>query len=186
MHRIDQPTAQSGLFTDGNESTGVEATIVDAAWLNGMQEGIIQFMLSRGVTPVKADYTKFTEAVLSASQDASSSNITLNNNITVAENISGLVLDKTKYKSAEILIDVYRKDATPSEFNSLFKLHCIYRPIEAKWKMIVEEIFDVSGVQFFLDELSGQVSYKSSNMAGGTYEGILRYKLSRINLNPSV
>lgn len=182
MHRIDQPTAQSGLFTDGNESTGIEATIVDAAWLNGIQESLIKFMLSRGITPVKGNYDLFTAAITSAAQDTSSPDFTVANNTTVQTDITGLVLDKTKFKSAEIMIDVYRKTAT-TEFNSQFKLHCIYKPIAGQWAMVAEELFDASGVEFFIDASTGQIKYKSSNMAGGTYEGILRYKVSRINLN---
>lgn len=182
MHRIDQPTASGGLFTDGNESTGVEATIVDAAWLNGIQESLIQFMISRGITPVKGNFTLFTQAIASAVESSSSPNFTLDNNITISTNITGLILDKTKVKSAVISFDVYRKTAT-TEFNSIVTLRCIYQPIANTWKLNQDELFDEAGVTFAIDAATGQISYKSSNMSGGTYAGIGRYKISRINLN---
>lgn len=184
MHRIDVPTASSGLFTDGNPGTGIPSTIVDAAWANAVQENIVQFILSRGIVLTKGDHTQLTAAIASASQDTSSAPFSLANDITIFANITGLILDKTKYKSAVITCDVYRKTAT-LEYSTIVILSLIYFPVLNQWKLApVEEKSPgpLSGVTFAVDSTTGQVSYKSSNMAGGTYDGYLRYKLSRFNI----
>lgn len=183
MHLIDQPTAAPGnQFTDGNAALGIPSTIVDAKFLNAIQNELANFITSRGITLDANNQNQLTQAIASASESLSSPNFTIGNNITVETNVTGLILDKTKFKSAEITCDIYRKTAS-LEKNSIFKLNCIYKPIENKWKMIPSELFDESGVEFILDESTGQVKFKSSNLAGGTYIGILRYKISRINLN---
>lgn len=38
MHRIDTEGNASGHFTDGNPSTGTQATVVDSEWLNAVQD----------------------------------------------------------------------------------------------------------------------------------------------------
>ncbi|EHH68369.1 glycine-rich domain-containing protein [Gluconobacter morbifer] len=64
MYRIDTSTALStqpaisaagtgGFFTNGNAVTGVAATVVDADWLNGMQEELMSFLTAANLTPVK-------------------------------------------------------------------------------------------------------------------------------------
>lgn len=183
MHLIDHSTAAVGnQFTDGNAGSGIPATRVTAKWLNNLQNELANFIISRGITLSDASSTQLTAAILNAVEGTSSANFVIANNTTLATNITGLILDKTKTKSADITFDVYRKTAT-TEFNSVVKLSCIYQPIANTWKLNQNEVFDSSGVDFAIDATTGQISYKSSNMSGGTYDGIARYKVSRINLN---
>lgn len=65
MHRIDAPGyAVGNTFTDGNPSTGTPATIVDAAWLNDVQENVAQVIEASGLTLSKGDYTQLLKAIV--------------------------------------------------------------------------------------------------------------------------
>lgn len=64
MHRIDAAGFSTGnLFTDGNPATGTPATVVDAAWLNDLQENIVQLIESSGTVLSKGDYTQLIKAI---------------------------------------------------------------------------------------------------------------------------
>lgn len=65
MHRIDAAGFAAGnLFTDGNPSTGTPATVVDAAWLNDLQENIAQLVEATGIVLSKGDYTQMLKAIV--------------------------------------------------------------------------------------------------------------------------
>ena len=78
MYRIDNPSAvvtlsapglprTPGYFTDGNPAAGLEATIVDAWWMNQIQEEIIS-VISAASPPIplnKASHTQLLEALMS-------------------------------------------------------------------------------------------------------------------------
>lgn len=65
MHRIDAAGFAAGnLFTDGNPSTGTPATVVDAAWLNDLQENVAQLVEAAGIVLSKGDYTQLLKAVV--------------------------------------------------------------------------------------------------------------------------
>lgn len=65
MHRIDAAGfAVGNLFTDGNPSTGTPATVVDAAWLNDLQENVAQLVEAAGIVLSKRDYTQLLKAIV--------------------------------------------------------------------------------------------------------------------------
>lgn len=65
MHRIDAAGFAAGnLFTDGNPSTGTPATVVDAAWLNDLQENVAQLVEAAGIVLSKGDYTQLLKAIV--------------------------------------------------------------------------------------------------------------------------
>lgn len=65
MKRIDNDTAVSNLFTDGNPGLGVPATILPAQWLNVLQEEVIGVVVAAGITPDQtgADTTQLLDAI---------------------------------------------------------------------------------------------------------------------------
>lgn len=64
MHRIDATGYAAGnLFTDGNPSTGTPATVVDAAWLNDLQENVAQVIEAAGIGLSKGDYSQLKSAI---------------------------------------------------------------------------------------------------------------------------
>lgn len=76
MHRIDAAGYAAGnLFTDGNPSTGTPATVVDAAWLNDIQENLAQLIEAAGIALSKGDYTQLLKAVVTKGMQGSYFNI---------------------------------------------------------------------------------------------------------------
>ncbi|WP_321875559.1 gp53-like domain-containing protein [Burkholderia cenocepacia] len=74
MFRTDQNTAVTalpnpapagtpGYFTGGNPATGQAATILDADWLNMIQEELISILTAAGVVPSKATYNQVLAAL---------------------------------------------------------------------------------------------------------------------------
>lgn len=74
MHRIDNqyvtqalpipaPQGQAGYFTQGDPSTGLEATIVDQDWLNSVQEELAAVALTLGAGLSKTDNMQVLKAI---------------------------------------------------------------------------------------------------------------------------
>jgi len=74
MYRIDNPEATAtiptpaiagapGFFQGGNPQAGVKATIVDADWLNAVQEEISHVIEQAGITLSKTDRTQLAQAL---------------------------------------------------------------------------------------------------------------------------
>ena len=74
MFQTDQATAVSslptpaaagtqGFFTAGNPAAGQAATILDADWLNMIQQELINVVVAAGLTPSKTTYTQVRDAV---------------------------------------------------------------------------------------------------------------------------
>jgi hypothetical protein len=64
MHRIDSAGAIDGKFSEGNPQIGQRATVVSAAWLNDIQENLIELLTFAGIAPQKADPTQVRAAVM--------------------------------------------------------------------------------------------------------------------------
>jgi len=64
MHRIDSSGATADhLFTDGDETHGIEATTVDSAWLNAAQEELCAVIEGAGLALDKANRTQLAAAI---------------------------------------------------------------------------------------------------------------------------
>lgn len=65
MHRIDSSGATAdNLFTNGDPTSGVQPTMVDADWLNAVQENICQAIEAAGLVLAKGDGTQLADAIL--------------------------------------------------------------------------------------------------------------------------
>lgn len=197
MHRIDSfgtaaappsleaPVTAPGYFTKGNPSTSTPATIVSQDWLNAVQEELSNVIEGAGITLVKGTNNQLAAALAFISVDYTEPQFTIANNQTTFAAITGMLFDKTKHKSAIIRFDAYRKDATPKEVSVIGKLHVIYKPVLDTWEVfgpdLAGDLTDDIGLEFDITS-AGQVRYKSTNFAGGSYVGLLRFKLERFKL----
>ncbi len=64
MHRIDTSGHVGNRFNDGNPQAGQEATVIDAAWLNAIQENLVDLITFAGIALVKGDDTQVRDAVV--------------------------------------------------------------------------------------------------------------------------
>lgn len=63
MHRIDTAGNVGGLFVPPNPLTGQVPVVVDSAWLNDVQENIVQVILAAGIALVKGNTTQLLNAI---------------------------------------------------------------------------------------------------------------------------
>lgn len=59
-----------GYFSDGNAATGDMATVIDAAWCNGVQEELMAFLAATGVEPSAEDLGQVLASVKKLTDDA--------------------------------------------------------------------------------------------------------------------
>lgn len=195
MQRVDSfgavasiPAAEAqvntpGFFNIGNPSLAVPATVVPHWWLNAVQEEIAGVVEAAGITLSKATNTQLLAAIGAIAQNTQETTFVIANNQTTFADITGMVLDKTIYYGAEITGHIYRKDATPSEVSSFIKLRLMYSPVLDAWELNGPEILGSDpGITDLQVTSAGQVQYKSSNFAGGSYVGELRFKMNRFKI----
>lgn len=64
MYRIDSRGATGdGRFTEGNPTTGTPATVVNAEWMNSVQDELVNVVQGAGLTLAKADSDQLLEAI---------------------------------------------------------------------------------------------------------------------------
>ncbi len=71
MHKIDTPSADDGQFVDKNPSLGIDGTVVDASWLNSVQDELCNMIEGAGITLSKQSVTQLRSAVESFIHDKS-------------------------------------------------------------------------------------------------------------------
>lgn len=176
-------------FTDGNPQTAVPATVLNSDYMNILQEEIAAVIESAGMeldqlklfqdpaTP--HDVTQLLKAIkIHASGEYAQQVFTLLNNQSVFQNVTGLNLDKAKYKSAKYAVDIHLKTDT-EERSAMGELTIITLPGANTCKAFLnldgddmEVVIDVSN--------TGQVQYKTPNISGSNFTGKLRYSPIRM------
>ena len=63
MHRIDGPGHSNNLFTEGDPTQAIPATVVTDDWANAVQEEIVQVILGAGITLNKPVNTQLRDAI---------------------------------------------------------------------------------------------------------------------------
>lgn len=71
-------------FTNGDPATGAAATVVDADWLNRIQEELITFLTASGIVPSKAVYNQVAQSIQSGALNYAPDTSGAANTITVA------------------------------------------------------------------------------------------------------
>lgn len=177
MKRIASDGHDNNTFTEGNPSLGVPATVVSAIWANNVQEELALLVEGAGLT---VDQTGATlNQVLTAIGILQESGGTTNASMAIvdaqaaAADVTAIpAFDKTKVKSAKMLVDVSRRDDGQNS-NELFELSAIYDPEADTWSLNFTSQGDDAGVVFSITG-AGQVQYVSDSYAGANYAGTLR------------
>lgn len=193
MHRIDSQGAVAvlpspepvgdviGFFTEGDPSNAIPATVVSADWANAVQEELVAVVLAGGLDLDKTNRTQVRDAILALIENAPAiATFEIANDQSTPSDITGLVFDSADFKSAIIEIDITRKTAT-QEVRFVGRMEAIHYE-STGWQLIAPTgVGDVDdyGVEFDIDNSTGQVSYTSNELTGGSYVGELRVKVSR-------
>jgi hypothetical protein len=173
MKRTDADGHVSNLYTDGNPSLGVVATVLNASAMNAIQEEICNVIEGAGITLDPLDSTQLKQAIQNG---GGSLNFSLANNQVAAANVTGLLLDKTKTRAATIPFLLHRQTDTPLEYDVVGVITLYYKPVADSWNISVEfkagDADDV-GIVFSVTS-AGQIQYTSTNLAGANYSGYIR------------
>ena len=118
------------------------------------------------------------EALLGPSLSYSAAPVALANNQVGAADVTGLLFDKTVYKTAMVIAEIRRKTAD-NEAVAHGKMSAIYRDNTDTWELVPtldgDGPGDGAGVTFSMN--GEQVQYVSDNMAGADYIGNLQFKI---------
>lgn len=96
------------------------------------------------------------------------------NNISVAEPIAGLVFSDTLTQSALIIYRIERDTDSIAPRTEMGQINILFD--DGSWKMSREILAgDPAGVVMDID-VTGQITFTSSNLAGANYEGFIKFK----------
>lgn len=178
MKRTDADGATiDNKFSEGNPSTGVEATVVDETWLNTLQEELAYIVESAGITldQTGTDTTQIA-AALGIIGIAKLGPFTLANNVS-GQDITGLLFDKSVVRAVEF--DFYIERRTDTQ-NVVEKGHFVafVDPEADAWldpqiDTIYDDTLGESGVVLSMTA-TGQIQYTTSNLSGASYAGSIR------------
>lgn len=94
MERINNPTAtENKRFTEGNPAQGLPSTVVDAEWLNAVQEEIMAVLEAAEIMPSGADLTQLAAAIVVIARKTSHVEYALTDHTHLVEQISDLLTD---------------------------------------------------------------------------------------------
>ena len=101
----------------------------------------------------------------------------IDNNVSIPQNINGLLFDSGITRAANIYYTIYRtSDTNPegnAEVSSAFLVYDDDAPVNEKWKMTVQKNGS-AGVILYIDD-DGQVTYTSSDLGVSGYTGIIKF-----------
>lgn len=174
--------APGNLYSEGNPSLSIPATVVSAEAANFWQEEIVNTVLQAGLT-LGAAQTQLRDAILVLAGQGGSqiTPFSIANNQVAAANVTGLVIDSVVTKAAIISYAIDRQDATPRKESQVGQLHVIYDNVAAAWLINDTSVLENAEVVFSINT-SGQVLYTSSNFTGGSYVGTLRATILKIKV----
>lgn len=174
MHRIDGAGATiTNLFTEGNPSLGIPATVVTDDWANDVQEELCNLVEDQGITLVKGTQTQVLAAIKSLIGNGGNEfQQDIDNNQAVATSIAGLLFSSASVKAAQFDFEIYRQTVSGSRIEA-GTCFLSYRTATSAWELSQSTQFDDSGVTLSVTS-GGQVQYISDNFAGASYVGKIR------------
>jgi hypothetical protein len=111
---------------------------------------------------------------------ASQSTFTIANNQSSATNITGLLFNPSLFRGIKIEYSIYRQTDTASSARAqMGQLRFVYNTQAGVWYMSDDYAGQNAGVEFSIDNATGQIQYTSTNISGTNYVGTLKYSLSK-------
>lgn len=178
MQRTQGPNQTAGnLFTDGNPGTGTPATVIDAVWLNSVQEEVVSVILAASIALDVAQNNQLLKAIQilsNAGAIAAQLTQTITNNQVTAANITGLSFASGSVRSFKALVSCYIQTDAPAELQEVGTLYGWFNPVASAWQIRFVSVGDDCGVTFSITT-GGQVQYTSTNQPfTSTYVGQMR------------
>jgi hypothetical protein len=168
----------SGQYTDGNPVSGTPATVIDANWLNAVQNEIISVLTQAGIScnsAVNNQLLTSIQQLINSGANPAAAAIAILNNQASAVNLTGMLFSGTNFRAVRIPMSIYILTDSSVELNEVGVLTCVYKPSAGIWACEWEgNNADDAGIVFSINS-SGQVQYTSTNQAFVTsYVGQIR------------
>lgn len=117
-------------------------------------------------------------ATLLGAGDILQTTFTITNNISVADNVNGLLFDPGVTRAANIDYSIYRiSNTNPSGYAETGTIYIIYdtsASVGNKWQLS-QRTTGNSGVTFSITD-SGQIQYKSNDIGTTGYSGTMKFR----------
>jgi hypothetical protein len=108
----------------------------------------------------------------------SQSSFSIANNQTLPANITGLIFDPALFRGVEIKYSLYRQtDTILSAKAQMGQLRFVYNTQLSTWFISDDFAGQNAGVEFSINNSTGQIRYTSSEILGSTYVGTLKYSV---------
>jgi hypothetical protein len=188
MHKIDSDGATvDNLFTEGNASLSIPATVVSAEIANAWQEEIVNVVEEVGI-PLLTSGTDTYDQLVAAIKElierggrAAPVSQALDNNAGPLDVTDFPTFDSAEVKSLVFVFDIFRRTDSQN-VKETGKLYLNYNSEAAgaendKWDISFDSKFDDAGVTFSVALDAGTVSklqYTTNDLTGTTYQGTLR------------
>lgn len=131
------------------------------------------------------DATKWAKEVtrvlesLAGTNDILKTGFTINNNISSATDVNGLLFNTSAVRSALINYSLYRTTASPSNHVAESgQILIVYDSVAGTWNM-TQMANGNAGVSFTITN-GGQVQYTSTNITGTSYSGLGRFQANTL------
>lgn len=183
MHVIDSDGATVGnLFTEGNASLSIPATVVSASIANAWQEEIANVIREVGIpllTSSTDTFDQLKDAVIELIQRggrAAPITQSVSNNSGPLDVTDFPVLDTAVVKSVVMFMDIFRRTDSGVKKESGF-LYLIWDSEASSWDITFQTVNGDGGVTFSMNNTSGtewQLQYTSDDLTGTTYSGTLK------------
>lgn len=111
--------------------------------------------------------------------DISPTLVSIDNNIAVAQDVSGLSFDSAIIRSAIVEYFVFRSTSTTEQLES-GSIVLIYSTDDNEWRL--SQMHNGESLVVFTITPSGQMQYTSNNMSGASYSGRMRFRARALEI----
>lgn len=180
MHKIDSDGATiTNLFTEGNPSLSIPATVVSAAIMNAIQEELVTVIEGMGLTLLTSGTDTWDQLdaalrkmhLLGGREAAITDSLPNNQAAPALLNIGSF--DSTITKGLEFYYRILRRTDSSYMVES-GRLYATYDSEASNWKVTKASVHDDSEVDFSMVLNAGttwEMKYTTSNLAGASYSG---------------
>jgi hypothetical protein len=198
MQKIDSDGATvDNLFTEGNPSLSVPATVVSAYWLNAVQKELVNLVEGLGIT-LNPTGDETGDQVLTAIKkliqqggQASALSFNIANNQASLADVTGFPqINVATTRSFEVLMTIVRRtdSGLVKQTGRLYGTWVTAAELglaNGAWDLSFVTVHDSAGVDFTMTLVSGttwKLQYQSDNMAGASYTGNVKFTDLKLNL----
>lgn len=198
MQKIDSDgSTVDNLFTEGNASLSIPATVVSADWLNSVQKELVNIVEGLGITlnPTGDEagdqvLTAIKKLIQQGGQSAPLSFAIANNQAALADVTGFPQIDAALVRAFEVMFSIVRR--TDSGFvKQTGRLYGTWMTAaelglpSGAWELSFVSVHDSAGVDFTMTLVSGtqwKLQYQSDNLAGASYLGTVKFTDLKLNL----